>query len=112
MLLEEGVCYDQCILLAKLCELLPCFILHSEAKLAYYFRYLLTSHFRVPIPYDEKDIFLVLVLEVLMGLLEPFNFIFFSISGWGIDLDYCHVITLPNRHSPFSSAFLKQLLQL
>ena len=22
-------------------------------------------------------------------LIEPFNFSFFSISGWGIDLDYC-----------------------
>ena len=22
--------------------------------------------------------------------MEPFNFNFFSITGWGIDLDYCH----------------------
>ena len=27
VLLEGGVCYDQCILLAKLCKPLPCFIL-------------------------------------------------------------------------------------
>ena len=32
MLLEEDVCYDQCILLAKLYQPLPCFVLYSEAK--------------------------------------------------------------------------------
>ena len=31
MLLEEGVCYDQCIFLAKLYYSLPCFILYSKA---------------------------------------------------------------------------------
>ena len=67
---------------------LPFFILYSEAKFACYSRYLLTSYFCIPVPYDEKDIFLVLVLEGLVGL---FNFIFFSISGWGIDLDYCDI---------------------
>ena len=41
MLLEEGVCYDQCILLAKLCKALPCFILYSKAKFACYSRCLL-----------------------------------------------------------------------
>ena len=40
--------------------------------------------------YDEKDIFFcVLVLEFLCFFIEPFNFSFFSISGWGIDADYC-----------------------
>ena len=34
VLLEEGFCYDQCILLAKLCYPFPYFILYSEAKLA------------------------------------------------------------------------------
>ena len=68
MLLEEGVCYDQCILLAELYKPLPCFILYSKAKFACYSRYLLTSYFWIPVPYDEKDtFFLVLVLEVLVG---------------------------------------------
>ena len=31
----------------------------------------------------------MLVLEGLVGLVELFNFSFFSITGWGIDLDYC-----------------------
>ena len=30
VLLEEGVCYDQCVLLAKLYQPLPCFILYSS----------------------------------------------------------------------------------
>ena len=33
-----------------------CCILYSKAKLACYFRYLLTSNFCIPVPYDEKDI--------------------------------------------------------
>ena len=57
MLLEEGVCYDQGILLAKLCQPLPCFILYSKAKSACYSSYLLTSSFCIPVSYDEKDIF-------------------------------------------------------
>ena len=28
------------------------------------------------------------VLESLVGLQEPFNFSFFSVTGWGIGLDY------------------------
>ena len=69
MLLEEGVCYDQCILLAKLSSPLPCFILYSKAKFVCYSRYLLTSYFYILVPYDEKDIiFSVFVLEGLAGL--------------------------------------------
>ena len=33
----------------------------------------------------------VLVLDGLVGLHSPFNFSFFSITGWGIDLDYCDI---------------------
>ena len=33
--------------------------------------------------------FWVLVLESLVGLHRAFNFSFFSVIGWGIDLDYC-----------------------
>ena len=69
VLLEECVCYDQCVLLAKLCYPLPCFTLYSKAKLACYSRYLSTSYFSILIPSDEKDIFfLVLVLKGLVGL--------------------------------------------
>ena len=33
----------------------------------------------------------MLVLEDLVSLYRPFNFSFFSVSGWGIDLDYCDI---------------------
>ena len=57
MPLEGGVCYDQCVLLAKLCQPFPCFILYSKVKLACYSRNLVTSYFCIPVPYDEKDSF-------------------------------------------------------
>ena len=28
---------------------------------------------------------------VIEGIIELFNFSFFSITGWGIDLDYCDI---------------------
>ena len=37
----------------------------------------------------KRDLFWVLVLEGLVGLQKPSNFSFFSITGWGIALDYC-----------------------
>ena len=33
----------------------------------------------------------MLVLEGLVVFIEQFNYRFFGISGWGIDLDYCDV---------------------
>ena len=39
-------------------EPLPCFILYSKAKFACYSRYLLTSYFCIPTPYNEKASFL------------------------------------------------------
>ena len=30
---------------------------------------------------------MVLVLKGLVGFIKPFNFSFFSVTGWGIDLD-------------------------
>ena len=49
VLLEEGVCYDQCIL----CYPLPCFILYSKAKFFHYSRYFLTSYFCIPVPFND-----------------------------------------------------------
>ena len=38
----------------------------------------------------KKSIFsLMSVIDSLVGLHRSVNFIFFGISGWGIDLDYC-----------------------
>ena len=82
------------ILLAKLCLPLPFhfFIFYSKAKFACYSRYLLTSYFCIPVSYNEKNIFfLVLVLEGLLGLHRTVNFSFFNISDWGTDLYYCAI---------------------
>ena len=54
VLLEEGVCYDQWILLAELYWPLPCFIPYSKVKCACYSRCFLTSYFCIPVPYHEK----------------------------------------------------------
>ena len=74
------------------CQRLPCFILYSKAKHVCYSRYLLSSYFCILIPYDEKDIFIWCQFQkVLQVFIVPFNFSFFGIRGWGIDLDYCDV---------------------
>ena len=86
---EQGVCYDQCIFLAKLYQSLPCFILDSKAKVSCYSRGFLTSYFCIPILYNEKDIFFACQFyKVLQVFTKLFNFSFFSITRWGIDLDY------------------------
>ena len=77
VLLEEGVYYDQCVLLAKLLAFAllylvpqgqPCLLLQVSLD------FLLLS---IPFPYDEKDIFfclfLVLVLEGLVGFHRTFQ---------------------------------------
>ena len=33
----------------------------------------------------------MLVLKSLVVFIELFNFSFFSVTGWGIDLDYCDI---------------------
>ena len=33
----------------------------------------------------------MLVLEILIGLHGMFNFSFFGVTGWSIDLDYCDI---------------------
>ena len=70
-------------------ESLPCFIPYSKAKFACYSRCFLTSYFCIPVPYNEKDLFLECQFsKILQVFIEPFNFSFFSITGWGIDLYY------------------------
>ena len=90
VLLEEGVCHDHWVLLAEL--LLAFVLLHSVVQgqiclLLQESLDFLLLHF-IPL-WWKGHLFLVLVIEGLLGLLEPINFSFFGISGWGIDLDYC-----------------------
>ena len=73
VLLEEGVYYDQCILLAKL---LAFTLLHSvlQGQTCLLFHVSLTFPLCIPVPYDEKENFLVLVLEGLIGLHRTIQF--------------------------------------
>ena len=58
-------------------------------------RYFLTSYSCIWVPYNEKDIFFgVLVLEGLVNLPMKKRS-FFSITGWGIDLDCCDIEWFP-----------------
>ena len=58
LLLEEGVCYDQCILLEKLYEPFLCFIVYSNAKYVCYSRCFLTTYFAFQSPIMKKSSFL------------------------------------------------------
>ena len=89
VLLEEGVCYDQCVLLAKLYLPLPCFIhiLRPNLPVTPGVSWLATFAFQSPIM--KRTSFLgVSSKRSYTFFIEPFNFSFFSVTGWGIDLDY------------------------
>ena len=77
VLLEESVCYDQCVLLAKL----------YKAKLACKSRYLLTAYLCIPFPM-MKHIFGVLVVEDLVGLHRTILLQLLRHQQLGVDLDY------------------------
>ena len=103
VLLEEGVCYDQCILLAKLYQPLPCFILYSKAKFACYSRYFLISYFCIPVPYNEKNILLVLVLKALLDLHRTIQLQLLQHywSGHRLGLPWYWVVCLGNEQRSF-----------
>ena len=91
VLLEESVCYDQCVLLTKVCHLRPASFCTPRPNFLL-FQITFDLLFCIPIPHDVKDIFtsvvlfffshFLLVLENLVGLYRTVNFSFFSISGW------------------------------
>ena len=65
LLLEQGVGYDQCIVLAELLDF-ACFILSSKDKLPCLSRYFLTSYFNIPVSYDKKDVCVCVCVCVLV----------------------------------------------
>ena len=74
------------------CQPLTFLVLYSKTKFACYSRYFLTSYFCIWVPYNEKDIFWgVSSRRSCRSSLELFSFSFFSIIGWGIDLDHCDI---------------------
>ena len=91
VLLEEGICYDQYIVLAKL---LAFALLHFvfQGQTCLLLQVSLDFLICIPVPCDEKDIFYQYQFQkVLQVIIELFNFSFFSIRGCGIDLDYCDI---------------------
>ena len=92
VLLEEGICYDQYILLTKL---LAFYLLHflSKSKIFHFPGYLLTSYFCIQIGYHEKGhlCVCVLVLEGVVGLHRTTQLQFIHNYSVGIILDYCDI---------------------
>ena len=74
---------------------MPCFILYSKAKFAYYSKYLLTSYFCIPVSYNEEDIFFwMLVLEGLVGLHRTIQHQLLQHYWSGHRLNYCDIAWL------------------
>ena len=102
VLLEECVCYDQSVLLAKLYYPLPCFIPYSKAKFACYSRCFLTSCFCIPVP-SNGHLFLVLVLKGLLGLHRTIQLQLFQCywSGHRLGLPRYWMVCLGNEQRLF-----------
>ena len=62
-----------------------------KAKFACYSRCFLTSYFCIPVPYNEKDIFLGVTSRRLVGLHRTIHQLLWYYNGWGIDLDCCDI---------------------
>ena len=95
VLLEEGVCHDQCV---QFCQPLSCFILYSKAKLAFTPGVFWLPAFASQSLLLKRTFFFVcvLVLKVLQVFTDPFSF--FGISYWGIDLDdWYWIVCLGNK---------------
>ena len=68
VLLEEGVCHDQCVLLSKLRYPWPTSFC-TPRLICCYFRYILTPYIFIPVLYNENDIFSgVSYKNILLGL--------------------------------------------
>ena len=87
--LEKGFFYDQCIHLAELVSLCPASFNTPRLNFPVIPGCLLTSHFYIPNPCDEKGIFFSFSVNSRRCCVfkELVNFTF-SISSRGIGLDY------------------------
>ena len=89
VLLEEGVCYDQCVLLAKLFHFVSQGQTYLLLQVSLDFLLLHSS------PLWWKGHFFFFFFGVssrgLIDLHRAIQFQLFGISGWGIDLGYCDI---------------------
>ena len=86
--LEESVFYDQCILLAKLCPVSFC-TPRSNLPVTPSISSLPTLAFQSPIM--KKTSFLGVSSKRSCRLHRTVQLSFFSITSWGIGLDYCDI---------------------
>ena len=104
-------CVESSLVLLQECLLWPvcsyplsCFVLYFKTKFACYSRCFLTSYFCIPVPYNEKDIFLgVLALE---GLVGPHRIIQFQVlqhywSGHRLVFPWYWMVCLRNKQRLF-----------
>ena len=94
VLLEEGVCYDQCVLLAKLCQPLLCFILYSKSKLACLLVQLSLDFLLLhssPLWWKGYLFFFIVVLEVLVGHRRTIQLHLLQHYWLGHRFDYCDI---------------------
>ena len=92
MLLEEGACYDQCTLLANSVSLYPASFCTPRPNLPVTSGISQLPTFAFQSPIMKRTSFQdVSSRRSCRSFIEPFNFSFFSITGWGIDLDYCDI---------------------
>ena len=60
----------------------------------------------------KGHLFLVIVLEGLEAFIEPFNFCFFRIGAWSIDLDYCDFEWFPWKWTKGEMLYTQQRARL
>ena len=88
-LLEEGVCYDRCILLAKLLAIdLIHFVLQGQSRLSLQVS---LDFLLLQSPIMKRTSFGGVSSRRFVGLHRTVQLSFFSVTGWGRDLDNCDI---------------------
>ena len=100
VLLEESVCYDNCILLAELYEPFPCFIVYSKAKFACYSRCFLTSYFCILVQILKDD-----AVKVLHSVCQQI----WKTQQWPQDWKKSVFIPIPQKAMPKNTQAIVQL---
>ena len=83
MLLKEGFCCDQCILLAKLCWPFPCFICTPRPNLPVTLGISWLPTFALPSLWWREHLLCISSAKVFQVFVELFSPSFFGIAGWG-----------------------------
>ena len=97
LLLGESVCYDQCVLLAKLYQLFPCFILYFKVKFAYYPRCSLLPTFE----FQSLIMNRMLVLKYLVGLHKMIQLLQRYLSKHRLRLPWYWMVCLGKQQRSF-----------